>query len=154
MFWFVVLLLIAGAGFYFYQKLVTIEREIRAEQKAEKARATGGQTVAAGAPSPQPKPLQTDTSVGTEEVPDDPPIVSSEVKKMAAKAAPVPDEGMNLEDEVMAAVNNLPGIKQTDLYTSFPDVDRKKLQQLLRELAGAGRLRREKVGSSYLLHPR
>ena len=38
MFWFIVLLLVAGAGFYFYQKLSTIEREIRAEQDAERAR--------------------------------------------------------------------------------------------------------------------
>ncbi|MCW8891926.1 MAG: hypothetical protein OQL18_01250, partial [Deltaproteobacteria bacterium] len=35
MFWFIVLLLIVGAGFYFYQKMMTIEREIRAEQDGE-----------------------------------------------------------------------------------------------------------------------
>ena len=36
MFWFIILLLFVGAGFYFYQKMMAIEREIRAEQEIEK----------------------------------------------------------------------------------------------------------------------
>ena len=43
MFWFIVLLLFVGAGFYFYQKMMTIEREIRAEQEIEKAHITVAQ---------------------------------------------------------------------------------------------------------------
>jgi|GEM_PF-763121 len=143
MFWFIVLLLVVGAGFYFYQKLSTIEREIRAEQEAEKEGAAAAQPVDTVKEAPEPRQKEA----------SDPPIVSSEVEKMAAKAAPVADDSFSLEDEVLVAVNNLPGMKQTELYSSFPDVDKKRLQQLIKNLADAGRLKREKQGSSYVLHP-
>ena len=143
MFWFIVLLLIAGAGFYFYQKLTTIEREIRAEQEAEK------EGVAA---SPAVNTVKSEPERRQEEV-SDPPIVSSEVERMAVKATPVSGEPLSLEDEVLSAVNNLPGVMQAELYNSFPDVDKKRLQQVFKELADSGKLRREKQGSSYVLHP-
>jgi len=143
MFWFIVLLLLLGAGFYFYQKLMTIEREIRAEQGAEKAAAAPKDSVTRGKAEPEPR----------QEPASDPPMVSSEVEKMTAKATPVADESFSLEDEVLAAVINLPGVKQTELYNSFPDVDKKRLQQLIKDLADGGRLIREKQGSSYVLHP-
>ena len=66
---------------------------------------------------------------------------------------PVPDETLSTEGEILAAVKNLPGIKQTDLYRSFSDVDKKKFQQTVKKLADAGTLKREKQGSSYILFP-
>jgi uncharacterized membrane protein len=66
---------------------------------------------------------------------------------------PVPDESLSTEDEIIAAVKNLPGIKQTELYESFPDVEKKKFQLAVKQLADKGIVRREKVGSSYQLYP-
>jgi CHASE3 domain sensor protein len=145
MFWFIVLLLLAGAGFYFYQKMMAIEREIRAEQEAAQA----ADIVAA-------KTTEAETSAGKAEQPTetiDPPVVTPEVESMAAKAEPVVDESLSLEDEVIAAVNNLPGVKQSELYNSFGDVSKNQLQKLIKELADSGKLKREKKGSSYLLYP-
>ncbi len=138
MFWFVVVLLIVGAGFYFYRKMMTIEREILAEQEAERG------------PAEKAEP---DRPVKKEEAFNDPPIVTPEVEKMVAKAEPVAAEPLSLEEEILTAVENLPGIKQTELYGSFADVDRKQLQKLLKELGDDGRLTREKRGSTYLLYP-
>lgn len=136
MFWFIVLLLLAGAGFYFYQKMVTIEREIRAEQGGERA--------------PVVEPKAPDDK---QEDASDSPIVTPEVEKMTAKVEPVADESLSLADEILAAVGNLPGVKQTELYSSFSDVDKKDLQKLLKELADSGQLKREKKGSSFILYP-
>ena len=147
MFWFVVLLLVLGAGFYFYQKLTAIEREIRAEQVAEKEQVARPQKT-----EDEDKPPKPELEPQREEALD-PPFSSPEVEKMTANAAPVPDEGMSTEEEIVLAVTNLPGIKQTELYDSFPDVDRKRLQQLVKELADSGKLKREKQGSSYILYP-
>lgn len=140
MFWFIVLLLLAGAGFYFYQKMMDIEREIRAEQ--DTGQASAGVSAAA---EPEPEPAEADNSDST--------LVTPEVDKMAAKVVPVADASFCLEDEILAAVENLPGIKQTELYSSFADVNKKQLQQLLKELDEAGKLKREKKGSSYLIYP-
>jgi len=142
MFWFIVVLLLAGAGFYFYQKMMEIEREIRTEQEV-------GQVVTEVPPA---APAEKPEAVKEEEVAD-PPVVTPEVEKMAAKATPVADEDMSLEGEILEAVNNLPGVKQTELYSSFSDVSKKQLQTLLKELDDAGKLKREKKGSSYLLYP-
>lgn len=138
MFWFIVLLLILGAGFYFYQKMMTIEREILAEQETQQG--TAGTTEA----------VQTEE---TEQESNDPPVVTPEIEKMAAKAEPVVDELLSLEEEIFAAVQNMPGIKQTELYSSFADVDKKQLQKLLKELGDSGKLQRKKEGSSYQLFP-
>ncbi|HEY5674481.1 MAG TPA: hypothetical protein VIR78_12295 [Malonomonas sp.] len=136
MFWFIMLLLVAGAGFYFYQKLTTIEREIRTEQAAEKARA-----VASSAEVVEPEQ--------PEEVPE---LVAVEREPTIAET-PVPVVFASFEDEILAAINNLPGIRQTELSASFPDVEKKKFQQTLKKLADDGSVRREKEGSSYQLFP-
>jgi hypothetical protein len=141
MFWFIVILLLAGAGFYFYQKMMDIEREIRAEQEA--AQASASVPVEPSKKKSEPEP----------ESASDPPIVTPEVEKMTAKATPVADESLSLEGEVLAAVKNLQGVKQTELYGSFTDVGKKQLQQLLKELDDSGKIKREKKGSSYLLYP-
>ena len=140
MFWFVLLLLLAGAGFYFYQKMMGIEREIRAEQEAGQV-----SSEVAATPVPIPKPVQEEVS--------DSEIVTPEVDKMTAKVVPVADASLSLEDEILAAIENLPGVKQTELYSSFADISKKQLQQMLKDLADSGKLKREKKGSSYLLYP-
>ncbi|MBN1958044.1 MAG: hypothetical protein JXQ81_01795 [Desulfuromonadales bacterium] len=138
MFWFIVLLLILGAGFYIYQKLVAIEREIRAEQEAEESSLE-----------------EPDKSMSDEAVDDlpDPQIVSPEVESMIEKVEPVADGDLSLEEEILLAVKNLPGLKQTEIYSSFSDVNRKRLQQLLKDLDSEGKIKREKQGSSYQLYP-
>jgi len=45
-----------------------------------------------------------------------------------------------------------PGILQTELYRRFPGENRRTLQELLRQLADEGRLRREKVKSSFRIY--
>ena len=142
MFWFIVLLLVAGAGFYFYQKLTTIEREIRAEQAAEKDRAALSRTATDKPPQPEAEP----------EEESEPELVAVEREPTIAET-PVPAEFSSVEDEILAAINNLPGIKQAELSASFPDVEKKKFQQTIKKLADGGSVRREKEGSSYLLFP-
>ncbi len=136
MVWFIVLLLVAGAGFYFYQKLTAIEREIRAEQDAEKSRAA--------ASSPE---------VVEPEKPEAAPELVAVDREPTVAETPVPDESLSTDDEILAAVKNLPGIKQTELYESFADIEKKKFQQLVKKLADSGSIRREKKGNSYLIFP-
>ncbi len=146
MFWVIVLLLLAGAGFYFYQKMMEIEKEIRAEQDA--AQLSGDKK--------QAKADKEESAVAAEAEAQgavDPPVVTPEVEKMAAKAEPVVNESQSLEGEILAAVKNLPGVKQTEIYTSFADINKKQLQLLLKEMDDSGKLKREKKGSSYLLYP-
>ena len=138
MFWFIVLLLILGAGFYVYQKLMAIEREIRAEQEAE-------QTVSDVTKSVTDGEMTGESS--------EPPLVSPEVEDMIDRVEPVAEGALSLEDEIILAVKNLPGVKQTEIYDSFADVNRKRMQQLLKEMDAAGKIKREKQGSSYLLFP-
>ena len=142
MFWFIVLLAIAGAGFYFYQKLTTIEREIRAEQAAEKARAaaSGPKAVEKAKVEPEPEP-------------EPEPVLVAVEREPTIAETPVPDEFSSTEDEILAAVNNLPGIRQTELSESFPDIEKKKFQQSVKKLADNGSVRREKDCSSYLIFP-
>ncbi|WP_303720506.1 hypothetical protein [Malonomonas rubra] len=147
MFWFIALLLLAGAGFYFYQKMMAIEQEIRAEQEAETAASPVAEPVKEAAQEPVAEPEQ------TKEEAADPPIVTPEVEKMTSKAEPVDDESFSLEDEILAAVKNLPGMKQSEIYESFADVGKKQLQVLLKEMADSEKLKRERKGSSYLLFP-
>ena len=131
MFWFIVLLLVVGAGFYFYQKLISIEREIHAEQEAY--------TVALQKAEKPP-----------EEVPE---AKEPDPKTTPAAVTPQLDEPNSLAEMICVEVNNQAGIKQTDLYPMFASTNKKQLQRLIKELADDGRLRREKLGSSYLLYP-
>ena len=130
MFWFIVLLLVVGAGFYFYQKLISIEREIHAEQEAYSVAVQKAETPPVDA-SPAP------VDAGT----------------MLESIASENTESASLEEAILAEVIRQAGIKQTDLYPLFADVNKKQLQRLIKELADNGRLRREKSRSSYLLYP-
>lgn len=151
MFWFVILLLIVGGCFFLYQKMMEIEREIRAEQEAQQPDSEKS------APPPVVKKDEPEEKEAPKEaVVDDginPPLVTPEVESMVAKTETVADESLSLEDEILNAIKNMPGVKQTDLYTSFADVSKKRLQQLLKEMDDNGQLKREKKGSSYLLYP-
>ena len=134
MFWFIVLLLFVGAGFYFYQKMMTIEREIRAEQKIEKAHISATQ---------EPEKRQEETSQNT--------VFDSEISP--APVAPERAEASTLEETISVEVTKQPGIKQTELYPLFANTNRKQIQKLIKEMADKGVLRREKQGSSFLLYP-
>ena len=131
MFWFIVLLLFVGAGFYFYQKMMTIEREIRAEQETEKIHVTATD-------SPENKSMDTpqNTIFDSE---SSPPVVATEISSQ--------------EETVLAEVTKQPGLKQTELYSIFADTNKKQLQKMIKEMTDRGVLRREKQGSSYLLYP-
>lgn len=131
MFWFIVLLLVVGAGFYFYQKLISIEREIHAEQEAYSA------TLKKAEMSPE--------DVSAAKGPD--------LEKSSSAVHPEKGEATSLAEMVCAEVYKQGGIKQTDLYPLFAATNKKQLQRLIKELADDGRLRREKQGSSYLLYP-
>ena len=133
MFWFVVLLLFVGAGFYFYQKMMTIEREIRAEQEVEKAHTA----------------KEKGTEKQTEETPQST-VFDSEGSFPPAVSEVV--EATTLEETILAEVLKKPGIKQTDLYPLFADTNKKQLQQLIKKMADTKTLRREKQGSSFLLY--
>ena len=134
MFWFIILLLVIGAGFYFYQKMMTIEREIHAEQEIEKAR-----VVAVQEPEKQPEETPPNTVFDSENSP--------------APVEPERAEASTLEATISVEVTKQPGIKQTELYPLFADTNRKQIQKLIKEMADKGVLRREKQGSSFLLYP-
>ena len=133
MFWFVLLLLLVGAGFYFYRKMMSIEREIRAEQEVEMASDTMAQE-----------------PVVVEDVASETAAAVVE-KKEEASAGEI--EPARVEEKVLAAIAKQPGIKQTELYTIFSAENKKQLQRVLKEMADNGQLKREKEGSSYLLFP-
>ena len=132
MFWFIVLLLFVGGGFYIYQKLMAIEREIRLEQEAEQQQMSLSQAA-------EPDPLSGGQTVRPE--------TSADLE---------PSEHMpstSVAGGIMAAVASKPGIRQTELYMHIKEIDKKRLQQTLKEMADRGQIRREKKGSSYLLYP-
>ena len=134
MFWFIVLLLVIGAGFYFYQKMKSIEREIYAEQKIEAAQNTTAQKA-----EKQPVDVPQTTVFDSE---TDLSAVVYEVSESAT-----------LEDSILAEVAKQPGLKQTDLYPLFAATNKKQLQRLIKEMADEGKLKREKKSSTYLLYP-
>ncbi|MEA3362759.1 MAG: hypothetical protein U9Q61_05750 [Thermodesulfobacteriota bacterium] len=130
MFWFIVLLLFVGAGFYFYQKIISIEREIQAEQEMTLA--------------------QNNATQKSEKPPEEAPQATVFDSK---ESSPPAAESSTLEDSILAEVTRNPGLKQTDLYPLFSDTNKKQLQRLIKEMADNGRLKREKKSSSYLLYP-
>ncbi len=131
MFWFIILLLLVGAGFYFYQKLISIEREIHAEQEAYNATWQKAE-----------KPLE-----------DAPAETGSDLEDVSAAPTPESREPLSLEEAILAEVSKQAGVKQVDLYPLFSTTNKKQLQKLIKVLADDGKLRREKQGSSYLLYP-
>ncbi|MDX2494167.1 MAG: hypothetical protein QNK27_04325 [Desulfuromusa sp.] len=134
MFWFIVLLLFVGAGFYFYQKIISIEREIQAEQEMVVAQNTATQKS-----EKQPK--------------EAPQATVFDSKESFSPVVPTATESSSLEESILAEVTKQPGLKQTDLYPFFADTNKKQLQRLIKEMADNGRLKREKKSSSYLLYP-
>ncbi len=126
MFWFVVFLLMVGAAFYMYQRLKTIESEIRDEQFGEQ-----------GAVTP------------SKEDPPKPAVAEARKDQAPQEAEPAPETE---DDEIVALVRRSPGMKQTELYGQLPGQSPKQLQQVLRKMAEDGVIRREKVGSSYRLY--
>ena len=127
---FFILLLIAliVAGYYVYQRLITIEHEIRAEQRSRID-------------------------------PEDSPSADVKIESSASEPeSKVDDSGAQgeepgVKEQIRLAVEETPGLAQTELYAKFPDQDRRELQKLLRELDQSGQLRRDKKGSSYRLYP-
>ena len=134
MFAFIVLLIVAGACFYFYQRLTALEQEIRAEQARAKA--------AAVTPEPPVSPEK-----------EEPAPVVEKVEPAPAPVEAEPKESASLEKAILAAVAKTPGIKQTELYDFFGSIDKKQLQKTVKGIADGGQLKREKKGNSYLLYP-
>ena len=131
MFWFIVLLLCIGAGFYFYQKMMSIEQEIRAEQELEKANSPAVQE-----PKKHPEESPKTTIFDSEN-----------------DLAVVIQEPVTIEETILAEVLKNPGLKQTDLYQLPVETSKKQMQKLLKEMADNGKIKRGKKGSSYLLYP-
>ncbi len=134
MFWFILLLLLVGAGFYFYRKMMSIEREIRAEQEVEMASDTMAQEPVVV------EDVESETAAAV--------VVEKKEETSAGEIEPA-----RVEEKVLAAIVKQPGIKQTELYTIFSAENKKQLQRVLKEMADNGQLKREKEGSSYLLFP-
>ncbi|PLX92202.1 MAG: hypothetical protein C0621_09965 [Desulfuromonas sp.] len=131
MLWFLLFIVLIGAGFYFYQELLTIQREIREEQQAA---------------------LESEAEVVADKAVPAAEEEAGEADENAAEPAVVEEEP-TLEGALLKAVSAAPGLLQSEIYPEFPDYTRKQLQQALRKLEDAGALRREKQGSSYLLFP-
>ena len=130
MFGFLILLLVLGGGFYFFQRLKALEAEIRAEQ-------------AAATTSP-PHNDKTQTKA-------EPDRSGGQVHPLVIeRAEPTPESP---EEIVLAAVRKNPGLRQTELYGQVAALGNRQLQVLLKEMAEQGRLQRKKQGSSYLLFP-
>lgn len=140
MFWFIVILLVAGAGFYFYRKMMAIEREIRESQSLESGGAAGAPTVESTAQS-----SSAEAPEKVEPLPAGSPQDSAEVPP---ESPPEPGEGA-----LLAEVIRMPGIPQTELYPLLSGMSRKQAQQLLKNMAEQGRIRREKQGNSYRVYP-
>ncbi|MFK5925827.1 MAG: hypothetical protein QM483_04260 [Desulfuromusa sp.] len=137
MFVFIVLLIVAGACFYFYQRLAALEQEIRAEQARAKATAV--------TPEPQKSTKEDSSSAILDQVKPAPAPVQKVLVAMSKETS--------LEESIIAAVTKTSGIKQTELYKLFAEADKKQLQKLVKRMADNGLLKREKQGSSFLLYP-
>jgi hypothetical protein len=125
MFWFILLLLIIGTGFYLQSSAREVEDEIKSLQEQPCATKDVKPVVESNVPpSTEPEDL---------------------VKEPAATDP--------LISQIIEIVENNPGMKQTELYPQVSDVSKKVLQQTLKELADGGCLKREKNGSTYLLFP-
>ncbi len=117
MFAFIVLLIVAGACFYFYQRLNAIEQEIRAEQAQQKVAAAAPQAPVGSAKE---KPLPVVEEAETVAAP-----VAEPVKEEAVKVG----AGADLETSIVAEVVKNPGMKQPELYKLFADINKKQLQK-------------------------
>ena len=128
MFWFIVFLLMLGAVFYMYQNLKTMEKEIREEQLREKELSSQPK-----APEPEPAVVKVEEKIQ--------PSGDSDNNSVAATE----------DNEIVALIKANPGIKQTELYTRVETFNTKQVQQMLKKMADAGEIKRQKEGSSYKL---
>ena len=127
LFFILLLIVFIVAGYYVYQRLLKIEREIRADQHSL---------------------VEKDDSVIESDIK---PVSSEPAQKLEDSDALSEDIGLN--DQIMLVVEDSPGLAQAEIYDKFPGTDRRELQKLLRQLDQSGRLRREKKGSSYRIYP-
>ena len=135
MFWFVLLLILMGGAFYFYQRMRALEQQIRADQALEKERQQSQQQKA--------------------NVPG-----SSAVSEASEKSAPVVEpesttsggQSVDSRQPVISAIQSQPGVLQTDIYGQLPQLSKRQVQQLIRQLTDEGKIRRERSGSSYQLY--
>lgn len=129
-FWFLLFLVVVAGGIYLYQRLLSIEQEIRQEHKAQAEEVKEEEIV-----------IKT------------PPVVEPIKEGVDSTASDEVDEPVSLEESLLTVINDLPGLLQTELYALFPDSERKKLQALLLKLDRKGLIRREKKNSSYRVFP-
>ena len=61
------------------------------------------------------------------------------------------EEDLSMEARILHCLAGHEGMLQTELYSYFPEQDRKTMQGILLEMARGGLLRREKEGSTYRL---
>jgi len=130
MFWFVLLLILLGGGFYFYQRMVALEQEIRAEQEREKVQQASQRV------------KETSVAVSIENVPGQP--------AMEAAATDGSDDEVYIP--ILRLIDARPGFVQSDIYSELPRLNKKQVQQIIRELVDAGKIRRERLGSSFKLY--
>ncbi|MBD1400934.1 hypothetical protein [Pelovirga terrestris] len=128
MFWIVLLLILLGGSFYFYQRMVALEQEIRAEQEREKE--LQAQQVNQESAAAAPKKIE-------------PALVGAAAENPATEMA---------ENPILQCVCAHPGVVQADLYADVPQLNKKQAQQMIRELVDAGKIRRERLGSSFKLY--
>lgn len=130
-FWsFLLLVILILAGVMLYHRLQKIEREIRAEleEKAEKAAEKAAYSPSDVRPlAPVQEPKTPANSVG---------VKPTKVEKL-----------------LLAAVKAQPGLMQTTLYKQIPGQSPKVLQELLRKMDQAGKIKREKAKGSYQVFP-
>lgn len=116
-----VLLVVGGLGYFFYRQM------------------------SAGAPQPD---SDSDSSLVQDEKPKSGAGVENNTETPSAGGFAEPD---TLEAQIVALVSRTPGILQTEIYTNFPDENRKNLQAILLQMDRDGALRREREGSTYRL---
>lgn len=131
MFWIVLLLILLGGGFYFYQRLTDLEREIRAEQEREK---------------------EQQASQGSGETSAAAPLEKESAQPAAQTVATVDPAAEVVENPILRLICAQPGVVQTDIYVNLPQLNKKQAQQMIRELVDAGKIRRERLGSSFKLY--
>lgn len=125
LFFMLLLLALIVGGYYVYQRLLTIERDIRADQRSS---------------------AEEDVSASAKES-------GEEASPGHATTTGAADVQETLSAQVLRLVREHPGFVQPELYVRFGEDKRRELQKLLRELDQQGLLRREKKGNSYRLYP-
>ena len=133
MFWFILFLVLLGAGFYFYQRMTALERQIRAEQALEKEHQQAQQPGTASGAGP---------------------VSGAEKTSRTVPASTASDEQSvdTAQDPVFSVIHSQPGVLQADIYDQLPQFSKRQTQQMIRQLVKDGKIRRERTGSSYQLY--